>query len=110
MDTWQFWIYLISLAIVNTLQVIFLQKGFKRSLFYSNRVALRTYSALFIIPIYQVSLNIAGVVVGGIFFKEFNQFSYLPAYYPVLFVVGILTSIFGVFILAQRQGKLTLFI
>jgi len=88
---WATYLFVVLFAVIDGMQVVYLQR------------ALRSYSALYIIPLYQVSLTVFGVATGGIFFEEFNTFSSKPSYYPALFVIGLLVAISGVILLSKRK-------
>jgi len=87
---WPTYLFVVLFAVVDATQVVYLQR------------ALRSYSALYIIPLYQVSLTVFGVSTGGIYFQEFNDFENKAAYYPALFTIGILIAVSGVGVLSKR--------
>lgn len=88
---WQTYLFIAVFIVVDVAQIIYLQR------------ALKGFSALLIIPLYQVCLTVFGVTSGGIYFKEFWNFDDKPTYYPIIFVLGILISIVGVFVLTRRN-------
>ncbi|OQS01629.1 hypothetical protein ACHHYP_00533 [Achlya hypogyna] len=61
---------------------------------------LVNYDALSVVPIYQAYWIISGVMGGAIYFQEIRSFSEFQA---TMFVLGILTTIGGVALLAQRS-------
>ncbi|ETW01045.1 hypothetical protein H310_06676 [Aphanomyces invadans] len=61
---------------------------------------LANYDALSVVPIYQAYWIISGVMGGAVYFQEIRSFSEFQA---CMFVVGILTTIGGVALLAQRS-------
>lgn len=58
------------------------------------------YDALAVVPIYQAYWIISGVLGGVIYFQEIRTFSVHQA---LMFVLGIMTTIFGVVLLSQRK-------
>ncbi|GLD96797.1 hypothetical protein PINS_up005480 [Pythium insidiosum] len=58
------------------------------------------YDALSVVPIYQAYWIISGVLGGVIYFQEIRSFSVEQA---CMFVLGIMTTIFGVGLLSQRK-------
>ena len=63
--------------------------------------ALRSYDAMFIIPVLQALWLLFGVLGGGIFFEEF---SHLDPYQMFFFIVGVLILLFGVCILSPNTS------
>ncbi|CAK4857936.1 unnamed protein product [Aphanomyces euteiches] len=61
---------------------------------------LANYDALSVVPIYQAYWIISGVMGGAVYFQEIRSFSEFQAF---MFVLGILTTIGGVALLAQRS-------
>ncbi|EQC34099.1 hypothetical protein SDRG_08308 [Saprolegnia diclina VS20] len=61
---------------------------------------LVNYDALSVVPIYQAYWIISGVMGGAVYFEEIRSFSEFQA---SMFVLGILTTIGGVALLAQRS-------
>ncbi|RHY94307.1 hypothetical protein DYB35_001915 [Aphanomyces astaci] len=61
---------------------------------------LANYDALSVVPIYQAYWIISGVMGGAVYFQEIRSFSEFQA---CMFVLGILTTIGGVALLAQRS-------
>lgn len=82
--------YLLALALIACLlcQIHYLNCG------------LVHYDALSVVPIYQAYWIITGVLGGAIYFQEIRTFS---AHQAVMFVLGIMTTIFGVVLLSQRK-------
>jgi magnesium transporter len=82
--------YLIVIALVSCLlcQIHYLNCG------------LLHYDALSVVPIYQAYWIISGVLGGVIYFQEIRTFTVQQA---CMFVVGITTTIFGVYLLSQRR-------
>lgn len=58
------------------------------------------FDALSVVPIYQAYWIISGVMGGAIYFQEIRTFSVHQA---CMFVLGIMTTIFGVVLLSQRR-------
>ncbi|KAF1315550.1 Nipa protein 2, partial [Globisporangium splendens] len=58
------------------------------------------YDALSVVPIYQAYWIISGVLGGVIYFQEIRTFSVHQA---LVFVLGIMTTIFGVVLLSKRK-------
>ncbi|KAF0684772.1 Aste57867_23287 [Aphanomyces stellatus] len=61
---------------------------------------LASYDALSVVPIYQAYWIISGVMGGAVYFQEIRSFTEFQA---CMFVLGILTTIGGVALLAQRS-------
>lgn len=82
--------YLLALALIGCLlcQIHYLNCG------------LVHYDALSVVPIYQAYWIITGVLGGVIYFQEIRSFSVQQA---LMFVLGIITTIFGVVLLSQRK-------
>lgn len=82
--------YLLALALVGCLlcQIHYLNCG------------LVHYDALAVVPIYQAYWIITGVLGGAIYFQEIRTFSVHQA---LMFVLGIVTTIFGVVLLSKRK-------
>lgn len=82
--------YLLALALIGCLlcQIHYLNCG------------LVHYDALAVVPIYQAYWIITGVLGGVIYFQEIRSFSVQQA---LMFVLGIITTIFGVVLLSQRK-------
>jgi hypothetical protein len=64
--------------------------------------ALKLYPPLFIIPLLQANYIMCAVVSGGIYFQEFLE---MEAHQWILFVTGILTMFFGLYLLFPRGPK-----
>ncbi|OQS02391.1 hypothetical protein THRCLA_05234 [Thraustotheca clavata] len=79
---------IVALGVCLVLQMHFLNGG------------LVNYDALSVVPIYQAYWIISGVMGGAIYFQEIRSFSEFQA---TMFVLGILTTIGGVALLAQRS-------
>ncbi|TYZ62348.1 hypothetical protein PybrP1_002599 [[Pythium] brassicae (nom. inval.)] len=82
--------YLLALALIGCLlcQIHYLNCG------------LVHYDALAVVPIYQAYWIITGVLGGAIYFQEIRTFS---AHQALMFVLGIVTTIFGVVLLSKRK-------
>jgi len=87
---WQTYPVLLGLTASLTLQVYWMQSGLAR------------YDALYCVPVFQAVWILTGVVGGGVFYQEFDGFSLLSW---VLFPVGILLCVAGVFFLSQRDAE-----
>lgn len=61
--------------------------------------ALELFDGVFIIPMLQVIWIVFSVLGGGIFFQEFQSYTYINA---ILFVVGISIILVGVFLLTSE--------
>ncbi|GBG29603.1 Magnesium transporter NIPA2 [Hondaea fermentalgiana] len=61
---------------------------------------LRLFDAVLIIPVFQCFFITGGVIGGGVFFDEFRGLSLLL---KLLFFLGVVTTVFGVFLLSQRD-------
>eukprot|EP00755_Sulcionema_specki_P006704 Sspe_Gene.36192::Locus_17510_Transcript_1_1_Confidence_1.000_Length_1487::g.36192::m.36192 len=84
------YMFLVLLIACNTWQVDRLQH------------ALGNYSALLIVPVFQVALTIFAVVNGGIYFDEFSRWEHPSS--VVVFVTGIVLSLLGVLFLSFRDS------
>eukprot|EP01062_Namystynia_karyoxenos_P012659 TRINITY_DN14571_c1_g1_i1.p1 TRINITY_DN14571_c1_g1~~TRINITY_DN14571_c1_g1_i1.p1 ORF type:complete len:551 (+),score=129.75 TRINITY_DN14571_c1_g1_i1:35-1654(+) len=99
---WPAYVFILSLLAVNTLQVKMLQ------------AALIDFSALVVVPIFQVSLTLFAVIGGGIYFKEFDAWGVggdqgslrgqLAG--PLLFSFGLLLAVTGVICLSLRGSNI----
>eukprot|EP00756_Hemistasia_phaeocysticola_P012437 Hpha_TRINITY_DN15195_c0_g1::TRINITY_DN15195_c0_g1_i1::g.129631::m.129631 len=94
---WPVYFFIGALASVNALQVKMLQ------------TALNDFSALVIVPVFQVSLTVFAVVGGGIYFREFEQWNLQKGAISsiILFSLGLLLCICGVVFLSLRGSDLT---
>lgn len=88
---WHPYIFIIALVLCNVAQVIMLQR------------ALGRFSALQIIPMYQVCLTLFAVIGGGIYFHEFKTFKHVAMIRPILFSVGLLLALTGIFIFPKHK-------
>lgn len=72
------------------------------TLFWCYRVAraLKQFDGLFIIPVLQAFFVFWTIVVGGVFFREFDEFTWGQS---LGFILGVLTVLFGVFMLAPPR-------
>eukprot|EP00943_MAST-04B_sp_MAST-4B-sp1_P001714 g1714.t1 len=62
---------------------------------------LKHFDAMFFVPMFMVSLTVITSISGGIFFQEFVNFDLMQF---VLYPVGLLCTVIGVFILSQRDA------
>lgn len=88
MRRWEAYMLLVGALLSGPLQLRYLNAG------------LRHFESLFIVPVFYGFWVFGSVTVGGIFFGEFG--SYGVRQY-VVFVLGILTNIVGVGVLASRS-------
>eukprot|EP00656_Telonema_subtile_P003889 TRINITY_DN11757_c0_g5_i2.p1 TRINITY_DN11757_c0_g5~~TRINITY_DN11757_c0_g5_i2.p1 ORF type:complete len:490 (+),score=112.77 TRINITY_DN11757_c0_g5_i2:143-1612(+) len=66
-------------------------------------IALKIYpDALFILPVYQSFWIVFGIASGLIFYQEYKD---LTALGYVMFILGVLISLVGVAVLAQRKSR-----
>lgn len=72
--------------------------------FWMNRMnaALGQFEGIFIIPLCQVVWMLFTVVSGGVYFKEFQQFSVAKA---CLFALGVICNFIGVFVLQPASAS-----
>eukprot|EP01104_Vermistella_antarctica_P011441 TRINITY_DN3197_c0_g3_i1.p1 TRINITY_DN3197_c0_g3~~TRINITY_DN3197_c0_g3_i1.p1 ORF type:complete len:575 (+),score=94.13 TRINITY_DN3197_c0_g3_i1:222-1946(+) len=63
--------------------------------------ALRKFPAMYIVPALQVIWIVFSILGGGIYFKEFQTFSSLQY---LMFGIGVVTILAGVYFLAPRQN------
>ena len=88
---WPIYLFIFLLVSCNTVQVITLQ------------TALANYSALLIVPIFQVQLTLLAIVNGGIYFSEFENWGESGDGSWFWFSVGIIGCLAGIVILASRS-------
>ena len=65
-------------------------------------VGLKDFDATLIVPVFQCFFITCGIVAGGVFFDEF---SYLKDWELGTFAGGVSLTLFGVYLLAQREQK-----
>ena len=65
-------------------------------------LALAYFDALYCVPIFQCFFILISTVGGATFFQEFSNFSPTQA---IIFPLGILVTLVGVFLLAQRDSS-----
>ena len=65
-------------------------------------LALAYFDALYCVPIFQCFFILISTVGGATFFQEFSNFSTVQA---IIFPLGILVTLVGVFLLAQRDSS-----
>eukprot|EP00484_Ammonia_sp_Unknown_P021113 CAMPEP_0197036546 /NCGR_PEP_ID=MMETSP1384-20130603/14021_1 /TAXON_ID=29189 /ORGANISM="Ammonia sp." /LENGTH=627 /DNA_ID=CAMNT_0042466735 /DNA_START=142 /DNA_END=2025 /DNA_ORIENTATION=+ len=87
---WYSYFTLICVIITNFALEFFRQRG------------LSYFHAVYVVPINQVVLIVMGSVTGGLYFEEFDSMTALDG---GLFVVAILMTVMGVFILAFNSGN-----
>ena len=80
---------LLAMAGTITLQIYWLNCGLAR------------WDALYNVPIFSSFWILVSVIGGGVFYDEFAAFGALQA---LLFPVGVLLAIVGVYVLSQREG------
>jgi len=61
---------------------------------------LRYFDALYVVPVFQCFFVTLGAAAGGVFFGEFSRFSALQT---ILFPIGVLTTLGGVYLLSTRK-------
>jgi len=88
--TYQFYMFLIAMLITLLFQMKFLNAG------------LKYHDTLIVVPIYQTWWILGGIIGGGTYFKEFASMEGLNI---VLFVVGVLITLLGVYILTFSRRK-----
>ena len=66
-------------------------------------VGLKDFDATLIVPVFQCFFITCGIVAGGVFFDEF---SYLKAWEQGTFAGGVVLTLAGVYLLAQREQSL----
>eukprot|EP01062_Namystynia_karyoxenos_P030909 TRINITY_DN2298_c0_g1_i1.p1 TRINITY_DN2298_c0_g1~~TRINITY_DN2298_c0_g1_i1.p1 ORF type:complete len:528 (+),score=147.98 TRINITY_DN2298_c0_g1_i1:99-1586(+) len=99
---WPVYLFILALIGVNSLQVKMLQ------------AALIDFSALVVVPVFQVGLTIFAVVGGGIYFKEFDAWGDHPpgatwweCYQgPLFFSCGLSFAVLGVVCLSLRGSNI----
>jgi len=95
---WPIYFFIGSLGAVNALQVKMLQ------------AALNDFSALVIVPVFQVSLTVFAVIGGGIYFREFEEWQLEEGSGKIgvtLFSFGLALCITGVVFLSLRGSNMT---
>ena len=68
---------------------------------------LGLYEPLFIIPLMQTGFIVFGAIAGGIFYKEFDELLENELHAMPLYILGILTTIFGLTFLAATSTPAT---
>jgi len=89
---WYSYFTLIGVVITNFALEFFRQRG------------LSYFHAVYVVPINQVVLIVMGTVLGGLYFREFNSMRSVDA---GMFVLAILMTVIGVFILAFNSGNVS---
>merc|ERR1740133_230430 len=79
--TYQFYCFVLAMLFTLVLQMRFLNLG------------LKYHDTMIVVPVYQTWWILGGIIGGGTYFKEFDGMSTLNI---VLFVSGVLMTIFGV--------------
>jgi len=64
--------------------------------------ALAHFGALYVVPIWQVLVILGGILIGGIFFREFGSLSDINL---IMFTTACILTAVGVVILAHGTGK-----
>jgi hypothetical protein len=65
-------------------------------------LALTYFDALYCVPIFQCFFILTSTIGGAAFFEEFASFSTMQA---IVFPIGVVTTLAGVFVLAQRDSS-----
>jgi len=89
---WYSYFTLLGVVLTNFSLEFFRQRG------------LSYFHAVYMVPINQVVLIVMGTVLGGLYFKEFASMTSVDA---GMFVVAILMTVIGVFILAFNAGNVS---
>jgi len=89
---WYSYFTLLGVVLTNFALEFFRQRG------------LSYFHAVYVVPINQVVLIVMGTVLGGLYFQEFDNMSSTDA---GLFIVAILMTVIGVFILAFNSGNVS---
>lgn len=79
--------------------------GLLTTLFFQMRYlnsGLARFDALFVIPVYQVVWMVAGILGGGIVFREFEAFNTIG---KILFPIGACITFSGIYLLTQRDDS-----
>jgi hypothetical protein len=63
---------------------------------------LKKYDALLQIPVFFTIWTVLSVVMGGVYFDEFSQFTEMQY---IFFLLGIMVIFCGAFVLSQRLNK-----
>ena len=87
---WPVYMFICLLILCNTVQVATLQ------------TALSNYSALLIVPIFQVQLTLLAIINGGVYFSEFDSWKG-GATSVICFSIGITGCVVGIIVLATRS-------
>ena len=86
-----FYVYLIAMILVLVAQTNILNLG------------LKYFEALKIVPVFITFYQIFGVIGGGLYYKEFDEFTTANW---ILFPVGCIVSFCGIYILSMKPGSL----
>jgi len=90
--SWEIYVFLVLLIVCNVAQVIRLQASLSR------------FPAGVVIPVFQVGVTVLSVIGGGLYFREFESFSTVPVFEPLLFAVGLAAAVAGVGLLSMREA------
>eukprot|EP00924_Labyrinthula_sp_SR-Ha-C_P001062 snap_masked-scaffold_7-processed-gene-12.1-mRNA-1 protein AED:0.28 eAED:0.31 QI:0/0/0/1/1/1/2/0/405 len=69
---------------------------------YLLNLSLKSWDALYVIPVFQSNWIIFSVIGGGVFYNEFEDFSAIQV---LSFWLGICTTLIGVYLLSKRQDS-----
>ena len=86
-----FYVYLVAMVTVLVAQTDILNSGLKH------------FEALKIVPVFITFYQIFGVIGGGLYYEEFEEFTLTNW---ILFPVGCLISFFGIYILSMKPGSM----
>jgi hypothetical protein len=86
--TYQFWLFVIAMAVTLILQIRFLNTG------------LKYHDSMIVVPVYQTFWILGGIIGGGTYFKEFEGMSSLNI---ALFVTGVCVTLVGVQLLTYNR-------
>ncbi|CAK9054468.1 Probable magnesium transporter NIPA8 [Durusdinium trenchii] len=91
-DTFYPYVFIVTTLVLAILQLSFLNKGMAR------------YDAILVFPLYNASYIFLSVVIGALYYGEFNDFSSTQW---TLFPIGVITTMAGIllFILKPRENQ-----
>jgi hypothetical protein len=62
--------------------------------------ALQLFDALIVVPMFSVTVSVLSIVTGAVFFNEIAEFQMKQI---ILFPLGVLITLCGVYLLSQRE-------
>eukprot|EP00941_MAST-03F_sp_MAST-3F-sp1_P001895 g1895.t1 len=66
-------------------------------------MALKHFDAVYVVPVFQCFFISGSIVAGAVYYREFEEFSFLQG---LMFLIAVGVTLIGVFLLSQRSIKL----